>query len=82
MKNGFAGEVVPEMAPKENHEKSNGQAEATVKQVQGLVRTLREHVAFRLGEPIPGKHPVMAWMVEHAGTLLSLWLSKLINSLH
>ena len=67
-------EVVPEAAPKESHEKSNGEAEATVKQVHGMVRTIREHVMFSIGgTEIPPKHPVMAWLVEHAGTVLTLY---------
>ena len=66
----FSGEIVPEASPKESHEKSNGEAEATVKQVHGLVRTLREFLMFKLGNiDIPPKQPGLAWMVEHAGTL-------------
>ena len=69
----FSGEVIPEAAPKEGHEMSSGEAEATVKQAHGMLRTLREAVQFHIGAPGPAKHPTMAWMVEHAGTLLSLY---------
>ncbi len=44
----FSGEIIPEASPKESQEKSNGEAEATVKQVHGLVRTLREFLMFKL----------------------------------
>ena len=40
-------------------------------QVAGLVRTLREHVQFHAGVEIPAKHPMMAWIVGHAGAMLS-----------
>ena len=60
-----------EAAPMEGHEKCNGQAEGTVKQVAGLVRTLREHVQFYAGVEVPATHSIMAWIVEHAGTVLS-----------
>ena len=35
VQNKFSGDIVPEASPKESHEKSNGEAEATVKQVHG-----------------------------------------------
>ena len=74
VQNKFSGEIVPEASPKESHEKSNGEAEATVKQVHGLVRTLREFLMFKLGNvDIPPKQPGLAWMVEHAGTLQTLY---------
>ena len=70
----FAGEIIPEAAPKEYHERSNGEAEATVKQVHGLVRTLTEFLMLKMGnKEIPPKHPGLAWMVEHAGTLQTLY---------
>ena len=70
VQNKFSGEIVPEASPKESHDKSNGEAEATVKQVHGLVRTLRELLMFKLGNiDIPPKQPGLACMVEHAGTL-------------
>ena len=53
-------EVVPEAAPTEGHEKSNGEAEATVKQVAALVRTLRENVQFHAGVEHPD-HGVLRW---------------------
>jgi hypothetical protein len=73
VKNGFSGEIIPEVAPKENHEKSNGEAEATVKQIHGMVRTLREALQCQAKLHLPVKHPVLAWMIEHAGTLLTLF---------
>ena len=68
-----AAEVVVEAAPNEGHEKSDGEAEATVKQVAGLVRTLRERVQIYAGVEVPAKHPIMAWIGEHAGTMMSFF---------
>ena len=40
-KNGFQGDVLLEMSPKEGREKSNGEAEQTVQAVHRLCRTQR-----------------------------------------
>lgn len=71
--NAFDGEVIPEEAPKENHERSNGEAEASVKQVHGMARTFKEMIEHLAEVAIPPKHPILAWMVEHAGTVISLF---------
>ena len=42
VKNGFRGEVIPEKALKESHEKSNGEVENAVQQVHGLERACRD----------------------------------------
>ena len=68
-----AAEVVLDAAPIEGHEKSDGEAEATRKQVAGFVRTLRAHVQFHAGVEVPAKKNIMAWMVEHAGSVLSFF---------
>ena len=67
-----AAEVVLDAAPIEGHEKSNGEAEATV-EVAELLRTLRKRVQFYAGVEIPAKHPIMARIVEQAGTMLNLF---------
>ena len=73
VQNGFEGEVVPEAAPIEDHAKSNGEAEVSVKRVHGLSRTLREAVQHGIGDTIPGTHPVLAWLVEYSGVLITLF---------
>ena len=50
--------------------KANGDAENAVKQVQGMVRTLKSCLESRLGTQIPTTHAVMWWMVRHAAWLL------------
>eukprot|EP00973_Karenia_brevis_P094438 12422478-Karenia_brevis.AAC.1 len=49
VKNAWPNDLIPEAAPKESHERSNGEAEVTVQQVHGLARTLKEHVEDRCG---------------------------------
>ena len=61
-------EIVLQAAPIEGHEKSNGEAEDTVKQVAGLVQTLPEHFHFFAGVQVPAKHPLVAWMVERVSS--------------
>ena len=73
VKNGFRGEVVPEKAPKENHEKSIGEAENAVQQVHGMARTLKEHIEINAGIEIQAKHPILAWLVTFAATALTLF---------
>ena len=52
---------------------SNGKAEAAVKQIMDMTRTIK--VAFearmKLATPLPCGHPLVAWMVQHAAWLLS-----------
>ena len=67
------GDIVPEAAPKERHEKSNGEAEQAVGAVAGMARTLKEFVEFHIKFEIPVKHPILAWIVDHAGNLLTFY---------
>ena len=62
-----------EQAPKESHEKSNGLVEVTNQQVHGLARTLKEHMVDKCAITVPQKHPVLAWLIEYAGTLITLF---------
>ena len=36
-------------------------------------RTLRDFVEFHLKQKIPDNHPILAWMVDYAGTLITLF---------
>ena len=73
VKNAWSGELVVEAAPKENHERSNGGAEVTVQQVHGLARTLKEQLEDNAKIQLPVKHPVLAWLVEYVGLLLTIF---------
>ena len=46
---------------------SNGRAERAIQDVKGLVRTLRSAVEEKIGERISLDHPLVPWMVRHAG---------------
>ena len=67
----FNQEAMIEHAPKEAHERSNGEAEVTVQQVHGLARTLKEQVQDRAACVISAKHPVLTWLIEYAGTMIT-----------
>ena len=48
-----------------------GAAECAVQAVEEQVRVVRHGLEMRLGMKISGKHPVVCWLNEHAGDLLS-----------
>ena len=50
---------------------ANGQAESGCKSVRGQLKTIRNCLQRRLGQRIPARHPLMAWMVPHAAFLIS-----------
>ena len=52
--------------------KGNGSVENAVRQVQGLVRTMKRCLEIRLRRRIPADHPVMAWLVKHAACILAI----------
>ena len=66
--------VIKENAPLECHEKSNGDVESAVKQVAGLSRTLKSHVEHKIKADVKATHPLLAWLIEHAANLLTLFL--------
>ena len=45
---------------------ANGEIEATVKQVTGILRTNELDLERRIEREIPLDHPVMTWLVEYA----------------
>ena len=51
--------------------RANGSAERAVQAIGEQVRVLRRGLERRLGLKVSGKHPVMAWLVEHAADVLS-----------
>ena len=73
VRDAWPGELIVEHSPKESHEKSNGTAELAVQQVHGLARTMKEQVEDMAQVKIPQKHPLLAWLIEHGGTLITLF---------
>ena len=59
-----------EKAPPAYDSQANGDVENAVKQVQGMVRTLKSCLEERLGCKIPTEHAAMWWLVRHAAWLL------------
>ena len=48
---------------------SNGLTENAVMLIRGIIRTIKCHIESRTQEPLDS--PVMPWLVEHAGCILS-----------
>ena len=81
VRNGFSGEIVPEESPKgDHHGQSNGEAERSVQTVQGLVRTLKSSLEEK-GITLEPSSAVLAWMVEYAGILHTLFSQELHEGL-
>ena len=68
----WTGEMVLEHSPK-GQSRSTGEVERAVQSVRGLSRTLKESLEQGIGETIEPKAPIVAWLIEHAGTLLNLF---------
>ena len=78
VKNSFAARegvrVQLENSPKgDDRGKSNGEAEAAVEITQGLCRTYKDACEKGLGERIDPKSPLLGWLVEHAGSMYTLF---------
>ena len=63
-------EVTTEDAVKGDKE-SNGLIENAVILIRGIIRTIKCHIESRTQEPLSDDSPVMPWLVEHAGCILS-----------
>ena len=53
--------------------RSNGAAERAVQALGEQVRVLRKALESRIGYRLAGSHPVMAWLIEHAADVLSMF---------
>ena len=63
-----------ESSPKgDSHGMSNGEAESAVGITQGLARTLKDFVEYKSGKVIDPKSPLLGWLIEHVGTLYTLY---------
>jgi len=67
------GAMIPNKPPK-GESQSNGAVENGVKLIKGMIRVYKLALNRRLDGNIPTHHPVMAWLVEHAGEMLSKYM--------
>ena len=58
-------EQIAREAPPDYDSRASGSIENAVKQVQGLLRTVKLWFEKHLGGTVPESHPTLAWMVEH-----------------
>ena len=64
-------EQVAQEAPTPYDSSSNGSVENAVKQVQGLLRTVKLGFEKHIGSVVPDKHPIFSWLVEHVAWILT-----------
>ena len=50
---------------------SNGRVERAIREVKGMVRTLRSHIEEKTGTTIHLDSPIVPWLVRHAGYLIT-----------
>ena len=60
--------------PPVGESQSNGAMENAVKLVKGMLRVHLSALERKTGARIPSKHPIMAWLVEHAGDVVTKYL--------
>ena len=63
-------EIVIENSPK-GESQSNGLPEAAVRELSGMIRTLKDSIETKTGEKIEKKSAMMAWIVEHSGNMIT-----------
>ena len=51
---------------------SNGAMEVACKGVDGMLRTLKSDLEWRVKHTVPTHHPLFAWLVEHASWLMTI----------
>ena len=51
--------------------RSNGVIESRIRQVQGLIRALKDALESRIGSKIKEDHICLPWLIRHAGFLRS-----------
>ena len=65
--------IIPENSPT-GESQSNGVIERAIQDVEGMVRTLKDQLECSYNLHLESSHPVLAWLVHHAGVLLSRFL--------
>ena len=63
-------EVISEESPVDDHQ-GNGEIENAIKELEKQIRVLKDSVERKMQLVIKDDHPVMAWIPQHAGFLLS-----------
>ncbi len=63
--------VMPENS-QEYDSQANGGTEVGIRNVRGFFRTLKFCLERRIGYSIPAKHPITAWLIEHAAHLITV----------
>ena len=63
-------EMVPENSPK-GESKSNGMIESAVRELEGMIRTTKDHIETKMGGKLDQDSPMLAWIVESAGTIIT-----------
>ena len=52
---------------------SNGATERRIQTIEGQIRTLRSAFESRTGSKLPANCPLFAWLVVHAGSIITLF---------
>ena len=65
-----AESTIPENSPV-GESQSNGLVERAVRSTKDQIRTLKLALQKRISCRIPPRHPAMAWLVQHAGAVIS-----------
>ena len=63
-------EMVPEFSPVKDS-KANGVAENAVKEMAGMVRTLKDYVEAKMQEPLKEDDAMLLWIIDYAGTVIT-----------
>ena len=63
-------EVIDEESPVGDHQ-GNGEIEAAIRELEKHIRVLKDSVERKSQLVIKDDHPIMAWIPQHAGFLLS-----------
>ena len=63
-------EFVMEESPVEEHQ-SNGTIDVTVREIQKQARVMKSALEERMKCEVPSRHPILGFLVEHAGKLMS-----------
>ena len=70
MRRAASTETVPENSPK-GESQSNGSIESAIRELAGMTRTLKDAIESKIGEPLGQDHPMLPWIVEHSGTVIT-----------
>ena len=66
----FSGEAVPEESFTKDSA-SNGMIENAVREIQGMIRTIKDYVEYHIGKKINKRCPILDWLIQHAGNIIT-----------